>query len=105
MALVLSGGNIDVNLISRIIEKGLAKDGRRVRLSVILQDRPGALARLTAFIAAERANILEIDHHRAFASAEIGETEVELTLETTGQEHIRRMIDVLANAGYRVRAV
>ncbi len=103
VALVLSGGNIDVNVISRIIEKGLVKDGRRVRLAVLLQDRPGALARLTALVAAERANILEILHHRAFALAEIGETEVELTLETTGQDQIRRMVETLSQAGYRVR--
>jgi threonine dehydratase len=103
VALVLTGGNIDVNVISRIIEKGLVKDGRRVRLLVLLQDRPGALARLTSLVAAERANILEIEHHRAFAMTEIGETEVELTLETSGREQIQQIIETLSKAGYKVR--
>jgi threonine dehydratase len=105
VAMILSGGNIDVNVISQIIEKGLVKDGRRVRLTVLLQDRPGSLARLTALVAGERANILEIEHHRAFAHAEIGETEVELTLETSGRDQIREVIDSLTRSGYRVREV
>jgi len=103
VVLILSGGNIDVNVISQIIEKGLVKDGRRVRLTVLLQDRPGALARLTTLVAAARANILEIEHHRAFAHAEIGETEVELTLETSGRDQIRQIIETLSNSGYKVR--
>jgi len=103
VALIISGGNIDVNIISRIIEKGLVKDGRRVRLLVLLQDRPGALARLTSLVAAERANILEIEHHRAFATAEIGETEVELTLETSGREQINQIIEMFLKNGYKVR--
>src|SRR5207244_2264496 len=85
VVLVLSGGNIDVTVISRIIERGLVKDGRLVRLGVLLRDQPGALARLTTLIAAERANILHIEHDRAFSSGGIGETEVELTLETSGR--------------------
>jgi threonine dehydratase len=66
VAIVLSGGNIDVNLIARVIERGLVKDGRLVRLRVRLRDRPGALARLTAVVAEARANILRIEHDRAF---------------------------------------
>src|SRR5438034_8280389 len=72
VVLVLSGGNIDVTVISRIIERGLVKDGRLVRLGVLLRDQPGALARLTTLIAAERANILHIEHDRAFSSGAIG---------------------------------
>jgi hypothetical protein len=87
--MVLSGGNIDVTMLSRIIERGLVKDGRLVRLGVLLRDRPGELARLTALIAEARANIVHIEHDRAFARwAGIGETEVELTLETSGREHL-----------------
>src|SRR5206468_3184695 len=82
VALVLSGGNIDVTTLARIIERGLVKDGRLVRLGVLLRDVPGALARLTAVIADERANILPILHDRAFSPhAAIGQTKVELTLE------------------------
>jgi len=102
VVLVLSGGNIDVTVISRIIERGLVKDGRLVRLGVLLRDQPGALARLTTLIAAERANILHIEHDRAFSSGGIGETEVELTLETSGRAQIDALKQRLEDAGYRV---
>ena len=102
VALVLSGGNIDVNMLSRIIERGLVKDGRLVRLGVVLQDRPGALARLTAQVAEERANIMQIEHHRAFSRQAIGVSEVELTLETSGRKHIDEIKQRLESAGYRV---
>src|SRR5207249_4316914 len=67
--LLLGGGNIDVNLIARIIERGLVKDGRIVRLTVLLRDRPGSLARLTELVAEARANVLHIGHDRAFSRA------------------------------------
>ena len=103
VALILSGGNIDVTMLSRIIERGLVKDGRLVRLGVILRDQPGALARLTALIGEERANIVHILHDRAFsARAGIGETEVELTLETSGRKQIDDLTRRLEEAGYRV---
>jgi threonine dehydratase len=105
VALVLSGGNIDVNLVSRIIDRGLVKDGRIVRLVVPLRDRPGALARLTALVAEARANVLHIQHDRAFSRARVGESEVALTLETSGREHIDRVKRHLADAGYRVEEI
>jgi threonine dehydratase len=102
VVLVLSGGNIDVTMISRIIEHGLVKDGRLVRLGVILRDQPGALARLTALIGEARANILHIEHDRAFSHAAIGESAVELTLETSGREQIDAVKQRLVDSGYRV---
>ena len=102
VALVLSGGNIDVTMLARIIERGLVKDGRLVRLGVILRDRPGALARLTALIADERVNILQIEHDRAFSRQAIGSTEVELTLETSGRTQIDGLKQRLEAAGYAV---
>jgi threonine dehydratase len=105
VALVLSGGNIDVNLVSRIIERGLVKDGRLVRLAVMLRDRPGQLARLTALVAEMRANVLHILHDRAFSRARLGETEVELTLETSGREQIEAVKRHLTEAGYSVHEI
>jgi len=102
VVLVLSGGNIDVTVIARIIERGLVKDGRLVRLGVLLRDQPGALARLTALIAEERANIMNIEHDRAFSHGGIGESEVELTLETSGRAQIDALTQRLVAAGYRV---
>jgi threonine dehydratase len=102
VALVLSGGNIDVTMLARIIERGLVKDGRLVRLTVVLQDRPGALARLTALIAEERANVVHIEHDRAFSRLAIGATEVQLTLETAGRKQIDALRLRLEAAGYTV---
>ena len=103
VVLVLSGGNIDVTMLARIIERGLVKDGRMVRLAVLLRDRPGALARLTALVAEARANVVHIEHDRAFAHwTAIGETEVALTLETSGRDHIEQLLERLRAAGYRV---
>jgi len=76
-----------------------------VRLTVLLRDRPGALARLTALVAEARANVLHIGHDRAFSRARLGETEVELTLETSGPDHISAIKRHLASAGYTVEEV
>jgi threonine dehydratase len=102
VALVLSGGNIDVTMLARIIERGLVKDGRLVRLGVVLRDRPGTLARLTALIADEGVNILQIEHDRAFSRQAIGATEVALTLETSGRKQIDALKHRLEAAGYAV---
>ncbi len=100
---LLSGGNIDVTMLARIIERGLVKDGRLVKLRVVLRDRPGALMQLTVIVAAERANIVHIVHDRAFSDwVAVGETEVELTLVTSGRDHIDRLVARLGAAGYRV---
>jgi threonine dehydratase len=103
VALVLSGGNIDVNIVSRVIERGLVKDGRLAQLSVVLSDRPGALARLCTIVAAQRANVLDIGHDRAFSGAAIGETRVVLTLETSGREQIEGVVAAVRAGGYVVR--
>ena len=102
VVLLLSGGNIDVNVIAQIIERGLVKDGRLARFSVLLRDRPGALARLTAVVAEARANVLQIHHDRAFSPARVGESQVELTLETSGRDQIDAIKRHLTDAGYTV---
>jgi threonine dehydratase len=102
VALVVSGGNIDVNLISRIIEKGLVQGGRLARVSVVLPDRPGSLARLAACVAAQGANVLSAEHGRGFADVAIGETQIEFILETTGWKHIEQIYSALRKDGFRV---
>jgi threonine dehydratase len=103
VAMVLSGGNIDVNVLSRVIERGLVKDGRRIRLVVRVQDRPGFLARLMATVAELGANVVEVYHHRAFATgAAVYETEVELTLETRGHDHMEGILRALKETGYQL---
>ena len=103
--LLLSGGNIDVNVVAQIIERGLVKDGRLARFSVLLRDRPGALARLTAVVAEARANVLQIRHDRAFSPARVGESQVELTLETSGRDQIDAIKRHLTDAGYTIEDV
>lgn len=101
VAVVLSGGNIDVNLVARIIEHGLVKTGRLVRIVVTVPDLAGVLAQLTRVIADARANVVELNHDRAFSGAELGETLIELVLETHGFEHIDEVCSRLERAGYR----
>ncbi|HUB07600.1 MAG TPA: threonine ammonia-lyase [Myxococcales bacterium] len=102
VVLVLSGGNIDVNLIARIIERGLVKAGRLVRLVIKISDRPGSLARLAAAIAEQRANVIEIFHNRTSSRSALGEALVEVTLETRGPDHVADLRRFLSERGYEV---
>jgi threonine dehydratase len=95
VAIIISGGNIDPNLLSKIIERGLAKDGRMVRIRVLGRDRPGELARICQHAASVGANILEVTHNRAFANLEVGGVEIDLILETRGRDHVEQLLKVL----------
>lgn len=95
VVLVVSGGNIDVNLLSRVIDIGLIRAGRRVRVNVVLSDRPGSLAQLTDLIAKQGANVIQTIHDRNEPSAQIDQTEVALTLETKGPDHSHSVIEAL----------
>lgn len=101
--LIICGGNIDTNLIAAIIERGLVKSGRRAQLEVLVSDQPGGLARLTQIVAETRANILEIHHERHGTMIRLGETIVQLSLETRGFDHVTSLMERLTRAGYRVR--
>ncbi len=101
---VVSGGNIDVNLVARIIERGLVKDGRLVRISISLMDKPGQLAITSGIIAGCRANVIEVHHTRAFASR-VGGTTLQLTLETRGPEHVEEILAALRQHGYTVEQI
>ncbi len=100
---VIGGGNIDVNLLSRIIDRGLIKDGRLAYLRVRVEDRPGALAALTALLAERGANVLELDHRRGMGGLWLTEAEIALRLETRGHGHVRELTDALNEQGYRVQ--
>jgi len=103
IVLVISGGNIDVNLLDRIIEKGLAQTGRLVRFSILLRDVPGALARLSGLVAQQRANIVHIVHERAAKDIPIGFSKVILVLETRGSNHIHEIRKGLEGKGYSLQ--
>jgi threonine dehydratase len=100
-AVLVCGGNIDVTLLSKIIERGLVKDGRRTRLRIHLTDRPGALHQLTKIIADLRANIVQTAHDRAYYGVSLGDTVIDFTLETRGAGHIEEIDAALSAAGYR----
>jgi threonine dehydratase len=100
VVLVVSGGNIDVHLLDRIIEKGLSQTGRVVRFGVILRDAPGALAKLSSLVAQQDANILHIIHERAAKDIPIRFSKVILILETRGPEHIHEIEKGLKEKGY-----
>jgi len=102
---LVCGGNIDVTLLSRIIERGMVKDGRLVRLHVYISDKPGGLKGLVEIVAAKRANIVDLRHERAYFGVHLGETVVDITVETRGPEHIAELIQALEEAKYTVQRV
>lgn len=104
-AVLVCGGNIDVTLLAKIIERGLVKDGRLLRIRVYLQDRPGALATLTEILARERANIVETIHNRSYYGVSVGETVIDVTLETRGASHIAAISHALRETGFRVERI
>ena len=102
VVLCLTGGNIDVTLISRIIERGLASDGRLCRIVVSLTDRPGSLASLLAVIAATGASIKEVSHDRNFGPADVARVPVSVVLETRDVNHIAEIRAVLKTRGFSI---
>jgi threonine dehydratase len=95
VCLVVGGGNIDVNVLGRVIDQGLIRKQRRVRILVTLSDRPGSLALLTQAIAEAGANVIQAIHDRNEPSLMLHRTEVALTLETRGPEHRRQVLDAI----------
>jgi threonine dehydratase len=100
VVVVVGGGNIDVNLLSRIIERGLAKSGRIMQARVTLPDRPGSLAQLLALIAEREANILRVDHDRHAARLDLAQASVEIQAETRGFDHISEILDAIRAKGF-----
>ncbi len=100
IAVLVCGGNMDVTLLSRIIERGLVKDGRLVRLRVHLPDYPGALHKLTGILADHRANIVETSYDRAYYGVNLGDTAIDITMETRGPDQIAELLSALEAARY-----
>jgi threonine dehydratase len=103
VVVILSGGNIDLNLAGRIVDRGLVADGRLARLAVTVPDRPGSLAMLTRLVAEAGANVLEVAHGRAFADISVRDVEIVMLLETRGREHANAIMKLLDDHGVAVR--
>lgn len=102
VAAVISGGNIDVTMLSRIIEKGLLRAGRVSKLRIILQDRPGQLEQVSRIIGGNGANVMAIHHDRTDVDLDIRDAILEITMETQDREHAQRIIAALREAGFNV---
>lgn len=98
-AVVICGGNIDLNIMEKVIEKGLVRKGRLVEMSLIVEDLPGNLARLTGILAAHRANILEVHHDRVSMGLDLRQTKIDFVIETTNRDHVERIRSAFRQAG------
>jgi threonine dehydratase len=103
VGLVLSGGNIDMSVLSSIIQRGLVRSGRMVKIDVGLRDVPGSLGKLTASIGDLGANIVQISHKRTFTHLPIQIADVELVLQTRGMDHLQQIVSQLQKSGFMIR--
>ncbi len=102
VGMILSGGNIDLIILSSIIQRSLVRSGRLVRLRVEVRDVPGGLASATRLLAEADANIIEVHHQRAFSSLSLQSADVEFVLLTRGLEHLHQIVNTLQTGGYQV---
>lgn len=100
---LISGGNIDVNAISRIIERGLMESGRRVRLAILVPDQPGNLCRLLDIVAQHKANVVQVYHALSSESVDLGVVDVDLILETRDPQHCEDIVRALDRTGFSVK--
>ena len=103
VVLLLCGGNIDLSILDRVIDHGLAADGRRWRFTTQVSDRPGGIAKLTAVIAAAGASVQEIVHDRAFSGPDVFSTSVQVTVETADRDHVAALARRLEAEGFAVK--
>jgi len=100
----IAGGNIDARVLSAVLMRGLVRDGRLVRLRVVMPDIAGSLARVTSMIGAAGGNIVEVQHQRVFGTASVKSPEVEFVIETRDREHSRALVDALRAQGIEARS-
>jgi threonine dehydratase len=102
VCVLLSGGNVDVNFLSRIIERGLVESGRYLRINTTVPDKPGVLQDILKIFGDERANIIGIQHHRMGSRVMLGQAEIEVDIETRDHAHQERILGRLQDAGFSV---
>ena len=100
VGLIVSGGNIDMRLLSSVIMRGLVREGRIVRLRVEITDSPGTLARIAKIIGDADANIIEVYHQRAFSGLPVKNADLDVVLETRDADHVRDIMATLTAVGF-----
>jgi threonine dehydratase len=105
VGLVLCGGNIDTRLLASVLLRGLVRDGRIVRLRLMIGDLPGQLARVAGLIGVAGGNIVEVQHQRLFGSVVAKATELDVTVETRDRDHARELVQALQAASFKVRVL
>lgn len=101
--ITVSGGNIDLNIVSQVIQRGQIERGRLSEMSVIVPDVPGSLSQLTKILAEFKANIMEVHHDRIKFGLNLKETKIDFVIETTSHEHIARIREALKKWGAKVQ--
>jgi threonine dehydratase len=102
--LVLGGGNIDPLMLADIVERGMVRSGRLARVVVEVSDLPGSLARVTACVAEQNANIEEVHHQRAYSHLAAQNAELDLVLKTRNHAHVQEIVEALKKLGFAARA-
>jgi threonine dehydratase len=105
VGLVLSGGNIDTRLLASVLLRGLVRDGRIVRLRLMIGDAPGQLARVAGTIGRAGGNIVEVQHQRLFGGVVAKATELDVTVETRDRPHVGEVVAALQAEGFKVRVL
>ncbi len=100
---LVSGGNIDVNILNRVITRGLAKNGRICSFELEVDDKPGALSRVLQIVADNGANVLSVNHERVAGASQVNSCVLHLELETLDSDHVGRISDAFRNAGYVIK--
>jgi threonine dehydratase len=102
VVLLLCGGNVDITVVGRIIDRGLAVEGRLVRFSATVSDRPGGIAKISAVLAELNVSVKEVYHERAWLHNNIDEVNIKWVVECTGKDHAQQMFRVLEAQGYKL---
>ena len=100
---MVSGGNVDINILDRILDKGLQENGRLKEFSVTMADKPGQLIQLLQVIAETGANIFEVSHNRIAKGVAVSSVVVDVVVETRNQAHCEEMLQALKAKGYEVK--
>ncbi len=100
--MVLSGGNIDLRVMSSVLLRALARSGRLIRVAIEVPDRPGVLAEVAQVIGGLRGNIVDVEHRRDLPGVTLKQALLEVSVETRDQSHADAIVTALARAGYPV---